>query len=713
MSSRPSRVRKEPDTFLPTNFRGNETRKKAKTPAKTPAKKRKRQVVVKTPGTSKQKGGPDEIIFNVLNRVGNKNKSKTFNMLYSIYKDTDSPKLKKTLSSLKNTTPEQFIIEQYKILNKNVRRNGDKNTLNLLNLSDIDKLDFCLLIWLDMRHDAKTTTSDSMKDVSFENFLYSEDSPLKMIIKNPPAFQRTDLMKNMIDLKIISEDLKSPGSSNWERRIKDNLPKLFGIKEPNIISSQKVYGFDAENPINISIDSEGSKSAISMLIANNKTQVNNRSIRYPLRSIITIANRVDPGNTMPTGGVQQEWTKLFPNALNKSGNPDALDSSGNLKSTQIYNVSDCEFNIGDTKLELTSGTKGTFNMTVNGKSIKVGSTAASVRPVNKFNLLPENRGRFPAQNIYKIQKLQKNELRVSKFLGDFMQILTVCSEPQSGKVTAFGTLDGVASGMYTFISKRLMKREPRLFIDMYIDKGNVINVYGFSHYLNTRRNANQSVIHTYNGINGNMRNNASSGRSRNNASSGRSRNNGSSNGSGTIRGNNGSNGNKTISANNGNNGNSTNTSMGQPLRKKQKPVSFPNRNTLSLASAIRGPNKKKINNNEVTSGLAKMRNLKPNFVMGTKPKNKKKSPFPSTMYRRKVTEPLNPKRRPRNNNNNNNKLTPKKRKTTARAELNKLTSLSRNQKINYLEKIKQNPNNILNILYNARRVANSQRPPRQ
>ena len=30
MSSRPSRVRKEPDTFLPTNFRGNETRKKAK-----------------------------------------------------------------------------------------------------------------------------------------------------------------------------------------------------------------------------------------------------------------------------------------------------------------------------------------------------------------------------------------------------------------------------------------------------------------------------------------------------------------------------------------------------------------------------------------------------------------------------------------------------------------------------------------------------------
>mgnify|MGYP007000321245 len=147
---------------------------------------------------------------------------------------------------------------------------------------------------------------------------------------------------------------------------------------------------DPKNPINISIDSEGSKSAISMLIANNKTQVNNKTTRYTLRSIISIANRVDPGNTMPTGGVQQEWTKLF-------------DNSGNLKSTQIYNVSDCKFKIGDTNLELTSGTKGTFNMTVNGNLIKVGSTAKSVGASNA-----------------------SNEVRISKFLGDFMQILTVC-----------------------------------------------------------------------------------------------------------------------------------------------------------------------------------------------------------------------------------------------------------------------------------------------
>ena len=702
MSSRPKRARKEPETFQPNNWRGTKTPTGTQTPTET-----QKPTGTKTPAKTrgeKRKREPGVNIFNVLNRVGSGTKNiKAFNMLYSIYKDTSAPKLSKTISSLNNKSVEELITKQYKILNKNIRRNGIKNTLNL-KLSEIDKLDFCLLIWLDMRHDAKTTTSDSMKNVSFENFLDSEDSPLKMIIENPPAFQRTDLMNKMIQFKIISKDLKSPGSSNWERRIKDNLPELFGIKKPNKISSQKVYGFDVKNPINISIDSEGSQSAISTLIAYNRKEQPNGTTRYPIRSIITIANRVDPGNTMPTGGVQQEWTKLF-------------DNSGNLKSTQIYNVSDCEFKIGDTKLELTSGTKGTFNMTVNGKSIKVGSTAASVRPVNKFNLLPENRGRFPAQNIYKIQKLQKNELRVSKFLGDFMQILTVCSEPQSDKVTAFGTLDGVASGIYTFISKRLMKQEPRLFIDMYIDQGNYIDVYGFSHLLNKNNNRlkpqqAQSVVKTYKSNikkgNNNMGNSVGSGRSRTiradsvnstiRAASGIS-------GNSTIRATSASNGNKTISANSGN---STNPNMVQPLRKKQKPSN----NTLSLASAIRNNKNNKNNNNEVTSGFAKMRNLKPKFVMGTKPETKKKPFFPFPI--RKVTKPqttvLNPKRRTRNNNNNNNKLTPKKPKTIARAELNKLTSLSRNQKINYLEKIKRDPTNILRILSNAKRVASTRTP---
>ncbi len=642
-----SRIRKRPDTFQ--KQQENEAKKKSvrkvkkitrtqkPTGTKTPA-------IPKTPGALKRKR-PNVNIFNVLNQVGKNNKTKAFNMLYSIYKSTNLPKLNKTISSLKNKTIEELINEQYVILKNNVRSNGTINTLNL-KLSETDKLDFCLLIWLDMRHDAK----DSMKDVSFKNFL--DSNLLKMIIKNPPAFQITDLMKKMKHFKIISEDFERPGQSNWERRIKDNLPELFGIKEPNKVSSHTDLKLDPKNPINISIDSEGSKSAISMLIANNKTQVNNKTTRYTLRSIISIANRVDPGNTMPTGGVQQEWTKLF-------------DNSGNLKSTQIYNVSDCKFKIGDTNLELTSGTKGTFNMTVNGNLIKVGSTAKSVGASNA-----------------------SNEVRISKFLGDFMQILTVCSEPQSGKVTALATVDGVASGIYTFISKRLMKQEPRLFIDMYIEQGNYIDVYGFSHLLNTRRKANQSVINTYKSINkkgnNNMKNNANSNRSR------------------TVSVNSVSNGNRTISGNSrnstisGNSGNSTNTNMVQPLRKKQKPAN----NTLSVASAIR--NNKNKNNNEVTSGnknaIAKMRTLNPKFNMGTNPKTKKKSFFPFPV-RRKVT-PTKPK--PLLNQSINN----------ARAELNKLTSLRQNQKNNYLEKMKQDPINILRILSNAKQVASRQRATR-
>jgi hypothetical protein len=270
-----------------------------------------------------------------------------------------------------------------------------------------------------------------------------------------------------------------------------------------------------------------------------------------------------------------------------------------------------------------------------------------------------------------------------------MQILTVCSEPQQGRVTALATVDGVASGIYAFISKRLMNREPHLFIDMYIEQGNYIDVYGFSHLLNTRRNANQSVVNTYKGINGNMKNNASSNRSRTVSV------NSASNGNRTISGNSASNVNRTIS---GNSGNSTTTNMAQPLRKKQKPVTNINKNTLSIASAIRN-NK---NNNEVTSrnknAIAKMRTLNPKFNMGTNPKTKKKSFFPFPV-RRKVT-PTKPK--PLLNQSINN----------ARAELNKLTSLRQNQKINYLEKMKQDPTNIIRILNNAKRVASTQRATR-
>jgi hypothetical protein len=74
-------------------------------------------------------------------------------------------------------------------------------------------------------------------------------------------------------------------------------------------------------------------------------------------------------------------------------------------------------------------------------------------------------------------------------------------------------------------------------------------------------------------------------------------------------------------------------------------------------------------------------------------------------------------KRKRNNNNNS---TPKKLQKVNKTgnvkmninpyeELNKLTSLRQNQKNNYLEKMKKNPSSILDILNNAKRLANTQR----
>ncbi len=115
------------------------------------------------------------------------------------------------------------------------------------------------------------------------------------------------------------------------------------------------------------------------------------------------------------------------------------------------------------------------------------------------------------------------------------------------------------------------------------------------------------------------------------------------------------------------------------------------RNTLYARRSGIKPNTKQVINKKLSEKFGKLGNMKMNI-------SKRKR-----------------------NNNNNNKLTPKKPKTNngvnnmninARTELNKLTSLRPNQKNNYLKKINETPNKILNILNNAKRVASTQRATR-
>jgi hypothetical protein len=135
-----------------------------------------------------------------------------------------------------------------------------------------------------------------------------------------------------------------------------------------------------------------------------------------------------------------------------------MQNVNTLKSTQLYNVTNCNFKLGSTSLTLRTLRKGQFDLKIGNKSIPYGITAGEAK-----------------------RTVNTNE-KLSKFLGDFMQVLTIASKPVSQRMV-LGTLDGVMCGIYCFISKNLMNEEPRLFIDMSFKQQNQILMYGVSDLL--------------------------------------------------------------------------------------------------------------------------------------------------------------------------------------------------------------------------------------
>ena len=407
-------------------------------------------------------------VLTILDSIAEGKNEKIYNMLYSIYRDASSTLFTRAnVFDLDDTKLVEVLEAQYVVMTKNVRSHtgGKPNTLSL-KLDGENKLDFCLLVWLDMSHDGTINTN-------FQDFIKSDI--VKILVGSPPQYTNdTQLMKRMkvlniiIDPKIKREKLKNsvngrktknvvvPGlwpGSNFERIIKDNLPFLFDIQAPlKTIAGKGGLSNLAMNkekqPIYVAIDSESEYKSLSQLVDNSKYLFNGRNgkiQRYFLKPIITLSNRVDPGRLMPTKGVTEEFAKLMQNV-------------NTLKSTQLYNVTNCNFKLGSTSLTLLTLGKGRFDLKIGNRSIPYGITAGEAK-----------------------RTVNTNE-KLSKFLGDFMQVLTVASKPVSQRMVV-GTLDGVMCGMCCFISKNLMNEEPRLFIDMSFKQQNQILMYGVSDLL--------------------------------------------------------------------------------------------------------------------------------------------------------------------------------------------------------------------------------------
>ena len=410
-------------------------------------------------------------VLTILDELSKGKNPKVYNMLYSIYRDASSTLFNRL--ELDDNALIASIEEQYKVVNANIRQSGgETNTLSLDLKTLDDKLNFCLLMWLDMSHDGTVGTN-------FENFVKS--SIVNTFLGETISYKKdTEMMSRMKRLGIITTTKKKmngrkvigvleglwPGS-DFERKIKVNLPFIFGVKEPitTLAVGPKLSNsaINKENkPIYVTLDSESEFKSISTLIDNAKytfpiTKNGERQVidRYYLKPIITLANRVDPGRLMPIKGVTEEFSKL-------------MQKADKLKSTQLYNVKDCDFKLGKTSLTLDTVGRGKFNLKINGNEIPYGITAGEAK------------------------KASNDRDKLSKFLGDFMQILTVLSKPVNQRMV-LGTLDGVMCGMCCFLSKSLMNEEPRIFIDMSFKQRNQIVMYGVSDLFKIGKNVKPQV----------------------------------------------------------------------------------------------------------------------------------------------------------------------------------------------------------------------------
>mgnify|MGYP005991175815 FL=1 len=577
-------------------------------------------------------------VLTILDELSKGKNPKVYNMLFSIYRDASSTLINRL--ELDDNALIGTIEKQYEVMMENIRQSGgEKNKLTLNFKSYEDKLNFCLLMWLDISHDQKPIPGKKQEDrrTNFETFLkgnivktffgenltYTNDTEIMKRMKDPRLTIITTTKKKMSGRTVIGmlEGLW-PGS-NFENKIKVNLPFIFGVAEPvttlavgpKLSNSAKKK---EDQPIYVTIDSESKLKSISSLIENakypfqyiNKSNGKRKIItRYYLKPIITLANRVDPGRLMPASGVTQEFSKL-------------MQEADKLKSTQLYNVKDCDFKIGKTSLTLDTVGRGKFSLKINGIEIPYGITAGEAKKATN------------AKDI------------LSKFLGDFMQILTVLSKPVSQRIV-LGTLDGVMCGMCCFLSKSLMNEEPRLFIDMSFEQGNQIVMYGVSDLFKIGKNVKPQVSTVGSNFISNNNNNTTEVSSGNNRSKG---------GNQTINKRNtrkSPNVNEGTGESNGNRGNNRNRALAGMLGRvapKPTPIQIRNSNSNSnsnnnmnnanraLAGMLgrmgpsQGQKRKRENNNNnnknAQSGVGsrnsmagnKKNNLKNNATGGKKPK---------------------------------------------------------------------------------------------
>ena len=454
MSGRPVRTKRQPARLTPQVPKTTKKTRVAKGGVKKTAKIEKS--IIKDKKT---------LISYIEKKIGKASgKSKlawiTLNHIYSDYTDTQiTAKFKK----YSNADIDRYLNIQHDIINKpgSTLSNTLPSTVDI-QMDDTKLINFLVMIWLDMAHDGTFP-----KKETFGNFLKSDY--VKFLIKTPiNGIKITKTIEKLIDNHIlINKNGNLYRHADADKNIKNNIHNIWGDGSGMYFlhSTSKIRSKikKPKLPIYMSLDSEDSN--LTELIKSSK--IGNS---YYIKPLINVANLLDPGrggsSTGQRGGTMDRLTRqLFRNEPYIHYKFDVNTYAFNFGDHMSVNIY-----IDDTK----------FNISVNGVPLKMGTTTNQAK---------------------KGDTIQK----ISKFMGDFAQILVVAHQYKRGLRSVSGTLDGVFVGITAFVQKELLGMKPRIMFDNSTYGTNGIIIHGFDDLLikNNTKTQSPSVVKYIKNMNAN------------------------------------------------------------------------------------------------------------------------------------------------------------------------------------------------------------------
>ena len=364
---------------------------------------------------------------------------------------------KEPINNIKNR-----IKKQLNVLEKNSVTANEKISVEL---SDNQEIDLLFLIWCDMIHDQNISITNDNK--SFSEFINS-DIAKKLFGNRERKFIYTIYIKNLI--KILRKNPKgdkgnqeffftnTPGNNTkditkgttkkdgwttgwWEKIWKREIIQTVSYnsnrnganyeKNTVILRAGEVKAELFKNKILVSIDQEPntSKNVSSALF---RSKSGNTHVKQ-LQPTISIANLIDPGANMVTNSINAN--KAFLDASNTNNNQ--------IRSKARWNLIPYEFKLGNMniKTELVQkpikkgGFKYTYDYEINNEKYK--------------------------SNVAKGTG-NKTDDSISKFAGDFYQILTALRMQKAGQLYVPASGDGMFCVIYAYLAKHVYKITPRM-----------------------------------------------------------------------------------------------------------------------------------------------------------------------------------------------------------------------------------------------------------